>query len=254
MSEYTEGSNRLVLIGGMATMGKSASLLPLNNPEGVMYLNAEGKQLPFRSKFKELKIVDPLQVYEAYTYATDPEKGKSFHTVVLDSLTFLMDMYEQQYIVDNPPINAQGKKDTLAGWGNYAMFGRRLFLDHMARCPKNKIVLGHTKEVYNKDEMVRETKVDVKGSLNGKGIEAFFSTVINAKRVDLDTLEGYENKYLNITEEDKINGFKYVFQTRLTKDTAGERIRAPMGMWDLSETYIDNNAQYVIDRLNEYYD
>lgn len=253
MSEFTEGANRLVLIGGMATTGKSASLKPVSNPEGVMYLNAEGKSLPFRSKFQEHKIVDPLQIYEAFTYATSPETGKNIHTVVLDSFTFLMDMYEQKYVVDNPPLTKQGGKDSLAGWGNYAMFGRRLFLEYMAKCPKNKIVLGHTKEVYNDKEMVREVKIDVKGSLNGKGIEAFFSTVINAKRVDLETLKGFENKYLDITEEDEYNGYKYVFQTRLTKETSGERIRSPMGMWDRSETYIDNNVQHVIDRLDEYY-
>lgn len=253
MSEFNEGSNRLVLIGGMATSGKSASLMAIKNPEGVMYLNAEGKQLPFRSKFKEHRITDPLQVYEALDYITNPESGKPFHTLVIDSFTFLMDMYEQQYVVDNPPLTKQGAKDSLAGWGNYAMFGRRLFLDHMAKCPKNKIVLGHTKEVYNDKELVREVKIDVKGSLNGKGIEAFFSTIINAKRVDLETLKGFENKFLEITPEDEINGFKYVFQTRLTKETSGERIRSPMGMWDMSETYIDNNVQHVIDRLDEYY-
>lgn len=253
MSNEAMNSNRLVLIGGMATSGKSASLMPISKPEGVMYLNAEGKSLPFRSKFQEHRIVDPLQVYEAFTYATDPETGKNVHTVILDSFTFLMDMYEQMYVVDNPPLTKQGAKDSLAGWGNYAMFGRRLFLDYMAKCPKNKIVLGHTKEVYNDKELVREVKIDVKGSLNGKGIEAFFSTVINAKRVDLESLKDFQNDMLLITPEDEANGFKYVFQTRLTKETAGERIRSPMGMWDMSETYIDNNVQYVIDRLDEYY-
>lgn len=248
------GSNRLVLIGGMATTGKSLSLMGIEKPEGVLYLNAEGKALPFRSKFQELTIVDPLQAYEAYAYASDPEKGKHIHTVVLDSFTFLMDMYEQMYVVDNPPLTKQGAKDALAGWGNYAMFGRRLFLDYMAKCPKNKIVLGHTKEVYNDKELVREVKIDVKGSLNGKGIEAFFSTIINAKRVDLATLEKFQNSLLTITEDDIENGFKYVFQTRLTKETSGERIRSPMGMWDRSETYIDNNVQHVIQRLAEYYD
>ena len=33
----------------------------------------------------------------------------------------------------------------------------------------------------------------------------------------------------------------------------GERIRAPLGMWDVKETYIDNNMKLVFDRLREYY-
>ena len=53
--------------------------------------------------------------------------------------------------------------------------------------------------------------------------------------------------------EDKANGFKYVYQTRLTKETVNERMRSPMGMWDMKETYIDNNLQNVINRLHEYY-
>jgi hypothetical protein len=58
---------------------------------------------------------------------------------------------------------------------------------------------------------------------------------------------------LNITEDDKIEGFKYVFQTRLTADTVNERIRQPFNMWSRSETYIDNDLNYVIERLEEYY-
>ena len=55
------------------------------------------------------------------------------------------------------------------------------------------------------------------------------------------------------TQDDKDNGFKYVFQTRLTKETVNERIRSPMGMWPRNETYIDNNLQNVINRLHKYY-
>ena len=62
-----------------------------------------------------------------------------------------------------------------------------------------------------------------------------------------------KSSLFNASAEDKENGFKYVFQTRLTKETVNERIRSPMGMWDIKETYIDNNLQNVINRLHEYY-
>lgn len=80
-----------------------------------------------------------------------------------------------------------------------------------------------------------------------------FSTCINTKRLLIEELEGYENDLLVITPEERALGYKYVFQTKLTKDTVNERIRSPMGMWGNNETYIDNDVQLVIDRLNEFY-
>ena len=95
----TQVNDNLILICGKSATGKSAALMGLKNPEGVMYLNCEaGKKLPFRSKFKQFTITDPLQVYEAFDHAeTDP----SIHTIVVDSLTFLMEMYESVYVVNS---------------------------------------------------------------------------------------------------------------------------------------------------------
>ena len=46
-------NDHLVMVCGKSTTGKSASLMGLTNPEGVMYLNCEsGKRLPFPAKFK----------------------------------------------------------------------------------------------------------------------------------------------------------------------------------------------------------
>ncbi|MGV8863227.1 MAG: hypothetical protein ACOH2T_18935 [Pseudomonas sp.] len=58
---------------------------------------------------------------------------------------------------------------------------------------------------------------------------------------------------LTITEDDELVGFKYVFQTRLTKDTYFERIRSPMGLFKVNETFIDNNAQLLLNHLTTYY-
>lgn len=69
----------------------------------------------------------------------------------------------------------------------------------------------------------------------------------------LKDLKNYENDYLNITEEEEILGYKYVYQTKLTKSTIGERIRAPVNMWSIDETFIDNNLDFVIERLNDFY-
>lgn len=66
-------------------------------------------------------------------------------------------------------------------------------------------------------------------------------------------MRDYSNDLLNITPDEEALGFKYVFQTRLTKDTVGERMRGPLGLFETKETFIDNNAQLVLNRLHDYY-
>ena len=83
--------------------------------------------------------------------------------------------------------------------------------------------------------------------------EAYFTTVVAAKRVTLKELEKYSSGLLTITEDDQELGFKHVFQTRLTKGTTGDRIRAPFGMFSREETYVDNDVQALLDRLDEFY-
>lgn len=215
----------------------------IKNPEGVMYLNCENnKKLPFKSKFKEFTIVDPKQVYEAFKHAeTDPD----IHTIVIDTLTYLMDMYETVHVLTS--------RNTMQAWGEYAQFFKRLMSQYVATSTKNVIFLAHTSDILNEKEMAMETLVKVKGSVMNNGIESYFSTVLSSKKVSINQLSGFENDLLEITPEEEALGFKYVFQTKLTRDTVGERIRSSMGMWSQAETYIDNNVQNVIDRLQQYY-
>jgi hypothetical protein len=58
---------------------------------------------------------------------------------------------------------------------------------------------------------------------------------------------------LHLNDEEEELGYKYVYQTKLTKDTVNERIRSPMRMWDIPESYIDNNIEHVLTRLHKYY-
>ena len=238
-----ECNDHLVLISGKSATGKSASLREINNPEGVMYLNCEGKKLPFKSKFKEYLITDPYQIYEAFTHAeTDP----SIHTIIVDTLTYMMDMFETIHVI--------GAANTMAQWGAYAQFWKKLMSQYVAKSSKNVIFLGHTMDVLNEAEMATETLVKVKGSVMNQGIESAFSTVISTKKMPIKKLADFNNPMLVITPEEEALGFKYVFQTKLTKDTVNERMRGSLGMWSTDETFIDNNIQYVINRLHEYYD
>jgi len=242
-------TKRMVLIGGKSTTGKTASLRNINDPKGVMYLNCEtGKDLPFRfpnkdEKFLSLIVTDPYQVFQALDEAEEMEE---IHTVVIDTLTYLMGMFETQYVL--------AAADTQKGWGNYAEFFKKLHQYYFAKSTKSIIVLAHTADIYNKKEMVMESMVKVKGSTMNEGVEAAYSTVIATKKVAISELEKYDNPNLNISDKEKRLGYKHVFQTQITEDSINERIRANMGMWDDEETYIDNDVQIVIDRLHEYYD
>jgi len=235
-------NDHLVLIAGKSATGKSFSLMPIKNPEGVMYLNCENnKKLPFKSKFQELSIIDPYQVYQAFTAAEDMD----VHTIVIDTLTYLMDMFETVHVIDS--------LNTMQAWGKYAQFMKKLMSQYVAKSTKNVIFLAHTMDILNEKEMSMETLVKVKGSLMNQGVESFFSTVISSKKMPVSALTDYDNNLLTITEEEKALGFKYVFQTKLTKETVNERIRSSLGLWSNKETYIDNDVQQVIEKLQNYY-
>jgi len=238
-----ERNDHLVLICGLSGTGKSVSLMNLENPEGVMYLNTEaGKRLPFKSKFKEYTVTDPLQIPDAFNHA---ESKDDIHTIVIDSLVMMMDMFESKYIV--------GSSNSMQGWGDYSQFFKNLMNQHVAASTKNVIFTSHVMDILNEKEMSLERLVKVKGSLMNTSIEAFFSVVIATKKMALEKLEKYKNDLLVVTEEDELLGYKHVFQVKLTKDTVNERIRGPLGMWTTNETFIDNDAQKLMQRLHEYY-
>lgn len=236
-------NDNLVCVVGKSATGKSACLMGLKDPAGVMYLNCEsGKKLPFRSKFKEFTITDPLQIYEGFDVAeTKPE----IHTIVIDTQTYLMDMFESLYVIN--AVNGQ------KAWGDYAQYFKNLMQQYVAKSTKNVIFLAHTADTLNESEMAIETRIPVKGSLKNNGIESFFGQVIATKKMKLKDLKDYSNPLLTITPEEEALGYKHVFQTRLTKETVGERLRGPMGFWDTKETYINNDIQLVLNRLREYY-
>ena len=239
-------NNYIVLISGKTATGKSLSLRNLRDPEGVMYLGCESnKALPFKSKFQEFTIIDPLQIYEAFDAAeTMPE----IHTIVIDSASYLMDMFESLYVVPHA-----GTKKGMSAWGDYAQYFKNLMGQYVARSTKNVIITAHTLDVLNEAEAIMETLVKVKGSIMNSGVEAAFTNVISTKKMPIAKLKDYDNPLLTIDEDEEVLGFKYVFQTKLTKETINERIRHPLHMWKRNETYIDNDLQSVLDRIHEYY-
>lgn len=239
-----EINEQLVLVSGESASGKSASLRNIPNQDKWMYLNCEaGKRLPFQNKFKTFKISEPYQVYEGFDHAM--AKPADWNGIIVDTVTFLMDMFESQYII--------GQANTQKAWGDYAQFFKNMMQDKVVRFGKPVIIMGHTKSELNEAAMEMRTQVPVKGSLKNNGIEAYFSTVVSTKKIGITELEKYGSDLLTITDEDRELGYKHVFQTRPTKATVGERIRSPMGMFTKEQTYMDNDCQLLLDHLNKFY-
>lgn len=239
-------NDNLILVVGKSAAGKSMCLKDLRDHEGVMYLNCEsGKKLPFKNNFKRLTITDPYMVFQAFQKA---EEMPEIHTIVIDSLTYLMDLFESLYVIPKA-----GTKQGMQAWSDYAQFFKALMQQYVAASTKNIIMTAHTADEVN-DDMVKETLVKIKGSVMNNGVESYFSQIVACKKMQLKHLDNYKSDLLNITEREERMKHKYVFQTDLTADTINERIRGPFGMWEENETFIDNNIQLVLDRIHEYYE
>lgn len=237
-------NTQLILIGGLSGAGKSASLRNIRNQERWLYLNTEaGKRPPFRNKFQIYNISDPWQIYEGFNHGIN--NINDIDGIIVDSATFMMDMYESQYVL--PATN------TMKAWGDFAQFWKNLLQDLVVKFGKPTIFTAHIKDTLDEKAMEIKTSVPVKGSLANNGIEAYFSTVVYAKKITLKDIEKYKSDLLHVDARDESLGYKHVFQTQPTKATVGERIRSPMDMFSIEQTYIDNDAQLLLDHLTEFY-
>jgi len=237
-------NEQLVLITGDSGAGKSASLRNLSNQENWLYLNCEvGKRLPFRNRFKQTKIEDPFWLYSAFDAC---QNEPSVLGVIIDTITMNMDAFEDMYI--------KTAEDTRAAWGEYGTYLRTLMREKIQPFGKPVLILAHRTQVYDEKKMELSYRCDIKGAVGkGKGFESMFSTVINARKVDLKELEEHPGQLLTITDEDKYLGFKHVFQVHPTKDTRTDRIRTPMGLFPRNEPFMDNDAALLLTQLNDYY-
>jgi len=209
---------------------------------GCVPYRTQTKKLPFKTKFIQKVVTDPYQITEGFDWA---ETNPDIHTIVIDSLTYLLDMYESTYVLNSP--------NTMKAWGDFSQYFKVLMQQKVASSTKNVIFTAHTLDSLNEGEMIIETKVPVKGSLKNQGIESYFSVVIASKKVPLKALKDYKSDMLTITPEEEALGFKYVFQTRITKESVNERLRGPLGLFETKETFIDNNIQLVLNHLKDYY-
>lgn len=235
-------NKNIVLVMGKPNTGKSTSLMKLHNQDKMVYLNTDLKELPFKDKFlKNIEVSDALNVL---SYVHEIENAPQVQGAVLDTLTFLMSMYERQYV--------NGSANTQKAWGDYGVFYRD-FIHAIKAGSKDYAILAHEESLLNEQSMQMETRVPIKGAVGKVGVEADFTTILSTKQMPIKKLEGYANDLLHITDEEREDGFKYVFCTRVTKETVGEKMRSAMGLWKRNELYIDNDLDQVFARLREYY-
>ena len=202
-----------------------------------------GKRLPFKNKFRSARVDDPMQVIQAFDYAI--EHKDDVEGIIVDSLTFLMEQFESKYVLTAP--------NTMKAWSDYQQFFKFLMQDKVIKFGKPVIFTAHTQRILNENTGEFEVSVPIKGALKGNGLEAYFSCIVAAKKIPVKDLKDYQNDLLHITEEEEAVGYKHVFQTLITRTTTGERIRSPMGLFERKETYMDNDCQLLLDRLNEFY-
>lgn len=236
------GNKHIVLVMGPPNSGKSTSLMSMKNQDRMAYLNTDLKVLPFASKFKSnIEVADAADIID---FIGQIEASDEVDGAVLDTITFLMAMYERQYVT--------GANDALSAWGSYGNFYRN-FIHAIKSGSKDYAIMAHEEVVHNEQTMSMESRVPIKGAVGKIGVEADFTTILSTKQVLISNLKGKENDLLHITDEEHEDGFKYVFCTRVTKESVGQKMRSAVGLWNRNELYIDNNLEQVFTRLREYY-
>lgn len=237
-------NKNLVMVMGKPNTGKSASLRNLPQ-ESMVYLNADLKETPFRDKFMmSLELADAKDTVD---FIRQIEAEPSVTGAILDTITFLMQMYERQYVA---PL--AGTKQGQSAWGDYGNFYRE-FIHEIKSGTKNYAILAHEDESLNEQAMTMESRVPIKGAVGKVGVEADFTTILRSMQIPVSKLKGHENDLLVITPEEEEDGVKYVFATRITKESAGSKMRSAMGLWKREELYIDNDLDKVFKRLQSYY-
>lgn len=232
------------MVLGRPGKGKSRSLKGLKNQDRVLVINGDKKELPFLSKITTTTLTDPLELITPYEDGTPClmdqfEEAEKYDTCVIDTISFILNQYEDTHIAN--------ARDTRAQWGEYARFVRDVF-NKINESKKNWIIMCHTMthEIEETNEVI--TQAFCKGSVAKIGMEAAATSVIYAKTVPINKLT--PNEYLNITQEEREDGCKHVFQTRKDKQSRNESMKFIEGVFTRDEKFIDNNCQHIFSAVD----
>lgn len=234
-------NKNIVLLMGTPNTGKTRSLKNLPQDKWA-YLNCDLKETPFKSRFAaNVEIVDPHEIWDIIDQI---EAAPDIQGGVIDTLTFLMQTYERLYVNGAP----NGQK----AWGEYGNFYRSLI--HKVKAgTKDYVFLSHAATTHDEVAMRMNTVVPLKGAVGRLGCEADFTTILSTKQMRVKDLAKHENDLLKITDRERADGIKFVFATRVTQDSIGEKMRSADDLWADNELYIDNDVDQVMRRIKEYY-
>lgn len=223
---------------GYSGMGKSFSLANLREPEKVVIINGDKKQLPFISPMRVVSLGEP---YELLSLMDSFETDDRYEVCVIDTFSFILNQFEDQII-----MNA-ARSETRGLWAEYGKFAREV-LSKLNDSKKCYIFMSHLMTEKNEDTGDWLTQAFCKGAAAKHGLEALLTTVLYAKNVPISRLK--PNELLTITEEDEEDGSKFVFQTRKDKQSRNESMKALRGIFNREELYIDNDCQLVFDAVS----
>lgn len=237
------------MVLGRPGMGKSHSLANMRNQERILVINGDKKPLPFISKMKVVSPPDPLHLLgngpnDPNSLVNQFENSDAYDTCVVDTLSFILNQYEDQHIM------TADRKDTRQKWAEYGKFARDLF-NAINESKKNWIIMCHTmtQEIEETGQVL--TQAFCKGSVSKVGLEAAMTCVLYVKNVPINQLK--PNPLLHITEEEKEDGCKPVFQTRKDKRSRNETMKFISNVFTRDELFIDNDCQQVFDKIRAAY-
>lgn len=217
-------NQKIFLVIGSSGSGKTSSLrnMPL---EKTVLINTELKSmLPFRGHARLKKHWLLNDINKLMPGLTLLEKDPEVEYIVLDSLSYLMNMYELQVV--------KTSTNGMRAWGEYGDFYRSLIM-LIKSSSKNYVIMCHPKEVF--DEKAGEIKVSaaIKGSLSGL-VEADFNVVA----------------YTDVSADE--DGMPlYRFLVKKTKESLSKSVKSPFDMFDEPYTK-SNDVMEVFDAITNY--
>ena len=210
-----------VLLVGQSGSGKSSTFRNLPSDRTVI-VNTERKPLPFKG-FQKFKNVN-INRYKDYTNLLKElkgEKGKAYDYVVIDSMTSLLE-------ICNKYCNT-----VYSGYNIWSEYNELVYniLQDMKDLPQQVFMTGIPEYI---DTGTGETKafLKTKGKEHKASMEKEFAIVMHTHLFD--------------DEEGNITGYK--LDTKPSKTTSA---KSPDGMFE--ERYIENDAIFIADKINEYY-
>lgn len=246
--------NYKILLKGKSTTGKTTSLENLRNQENWLYLNTDcGKNVPIPNcGFNIVNITDVEDFFHVIETVTTTDRGDKYKEggIITDTLNYAMEMFETQ------KVNTASDKDKFSAWAAYKDRFRCMMFEHTAKFPAPFVCLAHVFEELDQAGNIIDSSVPIQGSLKKVSVEAFFSQIVQTRKLDISkekTREALQNGQLSFDEEELEIGIKYAYQLFDTKDNKEAKLRNPRGIIPRTKPYMNADLQQYLDMLDTYY-